>query len=178
MTRDARSDPAGTRWAVVRTHAQREALALAALGEQGFATFCPMTWKTVRHARKLADRKVPLFPGYVFVALGPEPGQWRPVNSTRGVRVLLADGEGRPRFLPAGFVEQLAAFTDEEGVFSFRPLLARGQQVRVRSGAFADLIGRIEELDGRGRARLLLDIMSREVRVSLPTEKLERTGDR
>lgn len=166
------------RWAVARTHAHKESLALSALGEQGFTTFCPRTWKTVRHARKLIDRKVPLFPGYLFVALEPEPRQWRPINSTRGVRHLIADEGGWPRWLPDGFVEQLSALTDEQGIFCFRPLLAPGHKVRVRSGAFADLIGRVETLDDRGRAQLLLDFMSREVRVSLPTDVLESTGDR
>ncbi len=178
MRPDAGDGAALKRWAVARTQAHRETLALCALDEQGFTTFCPRTWKTIRRARKLIDRKVPLFPGYVFVALAPEPRRSRPVNSTRGVRHLIADEAGRPRWLPHGFVEQMSAFTDREGIFRFRPLLAPGQQVRVRSGAFADLIGRIEALDDRGRAQLLLDFMSREVRVSLPTDTLESAGDR
>ena len=160
-------------WSVVRTHAHRESLAASALGEQGFAVVCPRMLRTVRRSRRLVDRLVPLFPGYVFVALDGGPQAWRPINSTRGVRALLSAAGGRPSTLPAGFVEEVLARSSADGVVAPPANLAPGQRVRVRSGAFAELVGQVVALDEAGRVGLLLSLMSREVRVTLPAAAVE-----
>lgn len=161
-------------WSVARTHAHKEILASTALGQQGYGVVCPMTLKTVRRSRRLVDRRVPLFPGYVFIALEGAPEGWRAINSTRGVRSLLTTAEGRPSRLPTGFVEDVLARTADDGVVVSRADLTPGQRVRIRSGAFADLVGQVAELDPPGRVRVLLTLMAREVRVSVPATVVER----
>lgn len=160
-------------WSVARTHAHKELLASSALGEQGYDVFCPLTLKTVRRSRRLVDRQVPLFPGYVFVALDKRSERWRAINSTRGVRSLLTTAEGRPSTLPAGFVEDVLARTADDGVVLSPANLTAGQKVRIRSGAFADLVGQVADLDTAGRVRILLTLMAREVRVSVPASVVE-----
>lgn len=163
----------GAFWSVTRTHPHKESVALQALEAQGYAVFCPWTWKTVRRSRKLHNRRAPLFPGYVFISFGRDVWQWRPVRSTRGVQYLLTGKDGWPNRLPAGFIENLQAQTSDEGTFSFRESLSPGQRVRVTTGAFADFVGEVEALDEQGRVRLLLGLMSRQVRVTLPGKFLQ-----
>ena len=167
---------AGTYWAVARTHPHKEGVALQALKAQEFGVVCPLTWKTVRRSRRLFNRKTPLFPGYIFIAFDDDARHWRPVSSTRGVQYLLTQKDGRPSRAPAGFVEELMAHTGEEGIFTYGPRLSPGQQVRVKTGAFADLVGRVEALDDNGRVRLMLELMAREVRVSLPGDCVQGIG--
>jgi transcriptional antiterminator RfaH len=45
--------------------------------------------------------------------------------------------------------------------------LTKGQEVRILSGPFADLRGKLERLDGSGRVQVLLDIMGKAVPVSI-----------
>ena len=47
-----------------------------------------------------------------------------------------------------------------------------GASVRLASGPLADTIGVLERLDSAGRARVLVAIMSGEVRVSVPAKDL------
>jgi hypothetical protein len=45
-------------------------------------------------------------------------------------------------------------------------VLEKGARVRVRTGAFADKVGIVGELDGRGGARVLLGLLSTRLDVS------------
>jgi len=80
------------RWYVAAVQPGREDSAERHLARQGFATFAPRHLRTVRHARRAMTRKVPLFPGYLFVALDLARDRWRSVNGTFGVRGLVAAG--------------------------------------------------------------------------------------
>jgi transcriptional antiterminator RfaH len=68
-------------------------------------------------------------------------------------------------------VEALAAAADQRGVLEGPPLQS-GQQVRIIAGAFADKLAVIERLDEAGRVRVLLDIVSGRVPVTIDREML------
>jgi len=145
------------RWYVVHTLPNREFGALTQLSFQGFESFLPIHWKTVRHARKFRSVKAPFFPRYLFVRLDLSRHQWRSVNGTFGVRSLVMEGE-RPKPVPAGIVEYLMEISDS-GVLSFTPALEPGQSVRVLSGPFANLVGELQRIDSQNRVVVLLDIL-------------------
>lgn len=105
------------------------------------------------------------FPGYLFVRLDLARQRWRSVNGTRGVAHLVG-GSGGPSPAPKGVVESLIEAADAQGVLSGPPLQA-GQRVRIIAGAFADQLAIIERLDEAGRVRVLLDIVSGRVPVTL-----------
>jgi transcriptional antiterminator RfaH len=46
--------------------------------------------------------------------------------------------------------------------------LRQGQIVKVAAGPFADLVGRLDRLDDKGRVSVLLEFMGGSVRVALP----------
>ena len=71
---------------VVATKAGRERLAARQLQNQAFDVFLPLRNKSVRHARRIITRKVPLFPGYLFVRMDIDAVRWRAVNGTIGVK--------------------------------------------------------------------------------------------
>jgi len=162
--------PNGRRWYLVRALTQREAIAAEQLARQGFTTFLPRQPRTVRHARRIRIALAAYFPGYLFVELDLAAQRWRSINGTLGVSHLVGPAE-RPSPVPNGVVEALIAAADARGVLSGPPLQG-GQTVRIIAGAFTDQLAVIERLDEAGRVRVLLEIVTGVVAVTLPREML------
>jgi transcriptional antiterminator RfaH len=80
--------------------------------------------------------------------------------------VLMCASEPQP--VPHGLVESLIQAADADGTVRFDFNLREGQSVKVWAGPFADLIGRLERLDDRGRVNVLLEMLGRTIRVTLP----------
>jgi transcriptional antiterminator RfaH len=158
-------------WYVVMSQPQRERLAAGQLRNQLLDTYLPMRRKTVRNHQRLVTVLAPLFPGYLFVKIPPELSVWRAVNGTRGVRSLLMSG-GHPASAPQGFVEALIRTSDENGAVSFRADLRLGDSVSVLTGPFADRIGKLVELDDRGRVAVLMEVLSTHVPVRTSVSNL------
>lgn len=155
------------RWYAVRTLPQRERLAVQQLTNQGYRVFLPMHLKTRRHARKVETISAPLFPRYLFTILDRTKDRWRSINGTVGVERLLMNA-GEPHAVPDGLVESFVLASGEDGTVRFDFGLKEGQSVKVVAGPFADLIGRLERLNGNDRVSVLLELLGGTVRVALP----------
>jgi transcription termination/antitermination protein NusG len=166
----ATSQRAGPRWYLVRALTGRETFAVEQLERQDFVVFLPKQPKTIRHARRLTVRLAAYFPGYLFVRLDLAAQRWRSINGTLGVAYLVGPGE-RPAPVPEGVVEALMEAADARGVIEGPPLQA-GQTVRIIAGAFADRLAIIERLDDAGRVRVLLDIVSGRVPITIGRDML------
>lgn len=160
-----------SRWYAVSVIPGREEKAEWHLRQQGFLPFMPRQRRTIRHARKLTEKTVAFFPGYMFLPLDLSRARWRSVNGTFGVRSLIMQGE-RPLPCPPGLVERFITMTGDDGLLDLSSKLAAGQSVRIVSGPLAELIGTIDRLDGPGRARVLLKIMNGDVSASMDIEDL------
>lgn len=154
------------RWFVVSTQPNREPVAVENLRRQGLATFCPLRTVTIRHARRVSQRNVAAFAGYVFVQLDPGEFRWRSVNGTRGVRSIIADDAG-PVPLQDGVVEALRMRTGPDGVLKSREDLSVGDTVRFAAGPFAERLATIDDLDDTGRIVLLFDLFGRQIRAAV-----------
>jgi transcription elongation factor/antiterminator RfaH len=154
------------RWYVVRTLAQRERHAVQQLTNQDYRAFLPLHLKNRRHARKVETISSPLFPRYLFTILDLTRDRWRSINGTLGVERLLMCG-GEPQPVPLGLVENLMLAADDDGTVHFGYALHPGQRIKVAAGPFADLVGRLERLDDRGRVSVLLELLGGSVRVAL-----------
>lgn len=154
----------GARWYVVRTLRAREVLAESHLRNQGFQNFLPLQRITVRRARKFHSKEAPVFPGYLFVSLDLGWDRWRAVNATVGVAYLISVRD-RPVPVPRGLVEKLQLVYPSPDQQDLAPDLAPGDRVRVVSGPLAELFGQLQEIDGAGRVKILLDVMGREALV-------------
>ncbi|MER9837852.1 transcription antiterminator NusG [Mesorhizobium sp. M0145] len=160
-----------TRWYAASVFPGKEHVAERHLRIQGFQPFVPRCEKTVRHARRLETRVAAYFPGYMFVAIDIASQRWRSINGTFGVRSLVTQGD-RPLPVPSGLVERFIALTGRHGLLDFSGGLAAGASVRILSGPFAEMIGRLDRLDPAGRARVLVAIMNGEIPVDLDAREL------
>lgn len=162
-------------WFVAQTQPQSEAKAAAHLLRQGFEIYYPQYLKTVRHARRVAVVKAPLFPNYIFVRIDMEAQRWRAINSTVGV-VRLVGHDGMPTPLIAGVVESLKSGAGEDGYFEIPPVSSRfrgGEAVRMLNGAFDSCHGIFEAHTCNERVAILLDLLGRKVRVVTDPNMIE-----
>ena len=162
------------RWYAVHTHAKAESKARFNLQRQGFDTYLPLYLKKRRHARRTEIVRSPLFPRYLFVFLDMERMAWRAINSTFGVIHLVCQGE-RPVPVPEGIMSGLKGRETPDGLIELptRPLFGAGDPVRIVEGAFSDRVGLFQGQTDQQRVNLLLDMLGRQVKVTLPLESVE-----
>lgn len=145
------------------------------LERQGFPVYLPQYLKKRRHARKTDVVRAPLFPGYLFIWLSKELHRWKAIQSTVGIRNLVCQ-DGRPLGVPDSLVEELREREDGRGLIDlsrqspFQP----GERVQVTEGALLDQSGIFECASGEERAVILLRILGRDMRVTLPQASLAR----
>lgn len=161
----------GRRWFAVQTKPFKEFYAAANLENQRFPTFLPRIRKTVRHARRTRAVSAPLFPRYLFVSLDLSHDRWRSVIGTFGVSNLVTGGT-RPLPVPPGLVESLIGATNHLSTLDLSDGLVPGQNVRFLAGPFAEMVGHLVRLDGRGRAQVLLAMLGSERNVTVPARDL------
>lgn len=159
-----------TRWYVVHTQPHCELKANLHLGRQGFATYLPRYLRQRRHARRAEIVPRPLFPNYLFVAFDIARDRWRSIHSTVGVNRLVMAGE-EPVPVPDDVVEEIRRREDAQGyVVLGLPAGAKiGSPVRLIDGIFADARGILERIVDNRRVAILLQLLGREVRVSVPS---------
>lgn len=156
-------------WCVVNTLPNQEMRAEANLLRQGFRAWLPAIRRFRRHARKVDVVRAPLFPGYLFVELDLDRDGWSPINSTYGVRRLLAQNM-RPEALPGRFVTDLQRSVGGDGACIIepeRPGLTPGMRVRIDRGPFADCIATILNIAPRERVHLLLEILGGRAKMTI-----------
>ena len=149
------------RWYCVHTHPRKEILAAENLRQQSYHCFLPTFQRTIRHARQVRRIKAAFFPRYLFIRLDLDIDGWRPIRSTFGVRGLIMERD-RPKPVPSGIVEALYEVADVAGFVDFRDDVVVGDDVRLLSGPFANLVGKLKDLDERGRVAILLNVLGGE----------------
>ena len=145
-------------------------MALEHLRRQGYAAYLPKCLKWRRHARRKERVARPLFPRYLFVTLDLVQQRWRPILSTIGVCDLLRHGDA-PAPVPVGLVEEIQDSERHGALDQTRAHKLRvGDEVRIASGAFAELVGQVCEATDQGRVYVLLDLLGRQVKSCLSAD--------
>jgi len=157
------------RWYVVHTQPNAESRAVLNLDRQGFEAYLPRYLKSRRHARKLERVARPLFPRYLFVHLDPDRDRWRSINSTFGVSYLVAH-DSMPIPVPDGIVDAIREREDGKGLVTLDvPAYRPGEKLEILAGPMAMQVGLFQRMSDNERVVLLLDLLGRQVRVTLPS---------
>jgi len=162
-------------WYVIQTKPLAEEIVQKHLERASFETFLPRIRTMVRGRARATSRLKSLFPSYLFAHLDlGDPNLYRMIRYTRGVRKILGDGT-RPVPVPDEMIEIIRARTNSEGVIEQRLTMKKGDQVRIRSGIFRDLVGILERpVSAAGRVRVLLKIMRHQIRCDLSAADVEK----
>lgn len=161
-------------WYVVHTHANAEQKARSHLIRQGIEVYLPQYNRRISHARKVDWCPRPLFPRYLFVELDLDADAWRKIHSTVGVQYMICRDE-RPAAIPEGIVDEIRSTENAAGRVSpgKRIDLNCGDVVQITSGAMTDQIGLFECRTADERVVVLLNLLGREVRTTVPLDTIE-----
>lgn len=166
------------RWRVINIVPQREFTVAKRLAKSGIRCYVPREKQTrIIRGRKI-DMVAPVFPRIGFVAEDDAPSIAMLREITNGISsfvqfgdwIAVADGRVMER------VRQLEAYFALR--ISERKRAARrdwsvGEHVRVISGPFASFCARFEQLDSKGRVRILLSLFGREFSAEFDEEQIE-----
>lgn len=164
------------RWFVVHTRVHAEKQAAAHLRNQGFAVYLPCYRKRRSHARRIEIVHAPVFPRYVFIQMDGHAAPWRAIRSTMGVVDVICQGN-RPAPVPRGIVEAIQAREEDGVVLLPAPdRFAPGDILCISAGAFAGHTGLFECAGDAERVVVLLELLGRAVRVSVPALDVARAA--
>ena len=100
--------------------------------------------------------------------------RWLSVDSTCGVSRLIRAGD-RPAPVLQSIIDTLKCREDANGFVQLerRPKFSPGDKIRVVGGAFRNCLGLYEDMGGRERVAILLDLLGRKVRAFVDTDFIE-----
>jgi transcriptional antiterminator RfaH len=138
---------------------------------RGLDTYVPMLPQVHRRRAKSAVRE-PLFPGYLFARLDIDSSAWLAARSAPGVIYFLG-GEDAPTPIPDDLIEEISQRAEGANLAHQRPRFVSGQPVVIRHGPFSGLEAVFDGCQSaRGRVRVLLEIVQRQVPVVLDIDEI------
>ena len=162
-------------WYLIHTKIRQERVALENLERQGFACFLPTILAEKLRRGVLQVVQEPLFPRYLFIRLGTgvESQSWAPIRSTLGVSRLVTFGQ-TPAKIHDELIAQLQVKTDsaEVQLRHFEP----GEKVVVTDGPFVGVEAIYQMADAEGRVMVLLNILSKQVKLSVPPASIRKVN--
>ncbi len=163
-------------WYLVHTKPRQEKCALENLQRQGYPCYLPTLPSEKIRQGVLTVAAEPLFPRYLFIRLGKDDSSqsWAPIRSTKGVTRLVSFG-AEPAKVADSLVEALRA---QEASVQAEPerLFKPGERVRLTEAPFAGIVGIYQMADGERRVMVLIELMSRQVRVPVAPASLRKVG--
>ena len=162
-------------WYLIHTKIRQERVALENLERQSFECFLPLMRAEKLRRGALQVVQEALFPRYLFIRLGTglESQSWTPIRSTMGVSRLVTFGQ-TPAKIDDELIAQLQVKSDstEVQLRHFAP----GEQVVVTDGPFVGVEAIYQMADSEGRVMVLLNILSKQVKMSLPPGNIRKVN--
>jgi transcription antitermination factor NusG len=158
------------RWTVAYVKSRQEKALASDLARRGVPYFLPMTEKRVRRRDNGKIRKsvIPLFPGYVSIAL---PGsEWNLAYGTHRV-VRLIPVEEQAAFVRE--LRQVERLLEARAMIEPAPAFSPGQPVRVHSGPMMGLEGEVVRQQGETLFIIRVHLFQQAVKVELDEAYLE-----
>jgi len=166
--REEQPDPNRSWWALY-TLPRREKMLMRKLLAADRHFCCPMVMKTHRTARGAPRRAyLPLFPNYVFLC-GDDEDRYRAVCTGEVARYLAIPDA--TRFLHQ--LRDIQRLLDSGAPVEVTSRMTVGTQVRVKSGPFKGMTGRITRVRKGTQFAIYLDFMQQGVSLSADDWELE-----
>jgi transcriptional antiterminator NusG len=143
------------------------------LRKKEIETFLPSVkkWRQWKDRRKFVD--FPLFPGYLFVHIRPNPEEFINVLKTRGAVTLVSSGAGSPTTVPPEEISSLRLLTESGRNFDIYPYLKEGTWVRVKRGPLKGAEGILEKKDNQYMFLVNINLLGRSVGLKIYADDIE-----
>ena len=163
-------------WYLVYTKPRQERCALDNLQWQGYECYFPTMPVEKLRFGKVGVVDQALFPRYLFIRLGQGPAaqSWAPIRSTTGVSSLVSFGT-----IPAKVDDALIALLpNQEALVQAEPdrLYKPCERVRITAAPFIDIEGIFQMTDADQRVMVLIELMSKPVKIHLAPSELQKVG--
>jgi transcription antitermination factor NusG len=161
---------ADRRWYALYVRPHQEVVVARELALRGLESYLAL-YSTVHIWKNRCSKRLelPLFPGYVFVHMGPWEKAW--VLSVQGA-IHLVGTPGRPVPLPDEEIEALRSGIAERDPQPHPPL-TEGQRVRICRGTLAGLEGTLKRSTVGPRVVISLSIISQSASVEVNWNEVE-----
>ncbi|MBW3625160.1 MAG: transcription termination/antitermination protein NusG [Armatimonadetes bacterium] len=128
----------------------------------------------VRAGKRTSVRRK-IFPGYVLIEMALDDATWYLVKNTTGVTGFVTSGSGnKPARLTVEEVNNILQ-TVERSVQQPKVRWSKGDAVRVLMGPFADLTGKIEDVNlDKEKLRVMIELFGRDTPVELEFNQVEK----
>ncbi|WP_259756627.1 transcription/translation regulatory transformer protein RfaH [Pseudomonas sp. GCEP-101] len=158
------------RWYLVQCRPKQDLRALEHLQRQGYECLLPMhKVEKLKHGQRLHQDE-PLFPGYLFIELDSCLDNWMPIRSTRGVSQIVRFGAA-PLAVPKNIVERF-----RQSGKTYKPNLCAGDKIQISWAGTHGIEAVFLAKDGAERILILLNILHRELQISIPVQGLIKAG--
>ena len=162
-----------TSWIVARNKPNQDKIALLNLERQNFEFFQPKFKTNSRRQNKFNEIIKPVFPGYIFIAINQDENNWHKINNTRGISRVLVFGSEIP-LIRSELIEALKHRFSIDHVSRAAETFKVGMNAEITNGPFAQLIGKIDEINANQRIWILLDVLGTQTRVSVNKLNLKK----
>jgi transcription antitermination factor NusG len=160
-------------WYALYVRSRHEFITQGELVKKDVETFLPV----VRKLRQWKDRKkwidFPLFPGYLFIRLQPDPEKFLGVLRTVGVVNLLSALPGHPTPVSPEEIQSLRLLLDSGKNYDVYPHLKEGTPVRITRGPLRGAEGTLAKKDDEFMFLINVEILGRSVGVKIYADDME-----
>jgi len=165
-------------WYVLYCSTRTEAKVAENLVEQGFSAYCPQFIKEYkdRHAREIREKRLSLFPRYLFVEQFDDDRLWFALHKTQGIHAIIMINRS-PALVANGVIDELKQASDGGSFdqrFMRRAELRQGQTVAITDGLFRGQLAIVQKVMSSDTVKVLMQLFGtkRCARVPLETLKL------
>ena len=160
-------------WYAVYVKSRHEFVVSGELQGKGIETFLPSITKLNQWKDRKKRVEVPLFPGYVFVSVLPDPEEFLRVLKTRGAVTLISLEPGHPTPVAPEEIHALKILLDVGEDIDVYPHLKQGARVRVKNGVFKDAEGILARKEDHHVLLVSIELLGRSVGVKINADDVE-----
>lgn len=162
-------------WYALLTKSNFEQTVYNSIAKKSVEAFLPRMKKKSRRKDRNLVINVPLFPGYIFVKISPEPADQLNILKTTGAVRMLGSQAG-PVQVPEKQIEALRIMTcsDMDLVTGTDLKLVKGDPVMILKGPLAGVQGEFIHYKGKGRVAIKIDALGQFAGVTVDEENVEK----
>lgn len=162
-------------WFAIHTKPNREISTRLQYEQQGYVVYLPLLRRVIHHARRRQEVFRPFFPGYLFLHLAPSEQNWIAISSTHGAIGPICFGEQHAPPVPDWVIQDIKA-REEEGAITLgalqKDLLKPGAAVGIQLDSETISPGLVYSLRGKDNVVVLIQLMGREVKATVPIQRI------
>lgn len=154
-------------WYAVQTRTRCEKVAAKYLRMKGVNVFLPLVARLHRWSDRNKRVELPLFPGYEFVRIVPNPSTYHSVLQTPGIARFVGKNGENLLSVPDKEIDDIRTVLDSECQCTDFPFFKVGQRLRIRGGCLDGLEGTLMVQNNKRSMVISVELIHRSVAISI-----------